>query len=74
MNDQLDALVVALKARDEFLEKHPELKELQHKIDAKLDSAGENLEKRLEIMAEMLRENLRTLNAYGGLLKELKMI
>jgi hypothetical protein len=43
----------AIKERDKYIEDHPHLKDYQKEIDSALEKAGDDTEKRLEVLATM---------------------
>ncbi len=52
----------ALKERDDFLRKHPELREFQRKIDERLRRAG-SVHNRFVVIYDMMMDSFRELNA-----------
>lgn len=61
----------ALKERDLFLREHPELRELQSRIDSKLENA-ESDHNRLILLHEMMMASFLELNERLQDLKELR--
>ncbi|HTY24244.1 MAG TPA: hypothetical protein VMC85_14010 [Desulfomonilaceae bacterium] len=57
----------ALKRRDRFLREHPELREFQRKIDARLNGAGSD-HNRLVLIHELMMDSL------GNLSRELRSV
>ena len=60
--DQQKILDDAIAKRDEFLEKHPHLKEVQKEYDRIIDAVPE--EKRLEVATIMLSSSLVSLSQH----------
>jgi alpha-acetolactate decarboxylase len=52
------ALEEAIRKRDEFLQMNPRLKPMQKEIDRQLEAAGDDPQKRLEVIRDMMKDLL----------------
>jgi len=59
MNDQNKLLEKLIRDREEFLRAYPHLRPLQDYIDQKLDMAGSDPAKRMEVIYHLLSEFMR---------------
>jgi hypothetical protein len=51
---QEDPVQKAIRERDEFLARHPHLRPMQNEIDRRLKEVGDDAEKRMQVIAEMI--------------------